>query len=111
LSLIIEWRFRPDSDTVLIVDDEKVVRLAIPADAMVLSKMLTDPGDLSLWEGGKLLEAIDRNPASWGELVISRSEEGQILTMDPELFWNGIYEWFRSRGIDYDLYLKLARKM
>lgn len=110
MSLTIEWRIRPDSDTVIVVRDNNVVEVAIPADATVLSKMLTDPGDLALWEGGKLLEAIDRDPASWGELVISRSEEGQILTMDPELFWNGIYEWFRSRGIDYDMYLKLARK-
>jgi hypothetical protein len=22
--------------------------------------------------------------------------------MDPELFWEGIYSWFRSRGVDYD---------
>ena len=110
MSLTIEWRLRPDSDTVLVVSDDKVVECAIPADAMVLSKMLTDPGDLSLWQGGKPIEAIDRDPAIWGELVISRSEEGRILSMDPELFWNGVYEWFRSRGIDYDVYLKLARK-
>ena len=109
MSLTIEWRLRPDSDTVLVVSDDKVVEVAIRADAMVLSKMLTIPGDLSLWEGGKILEAVDRDPATWGELVISRSEEGQILTMDPELFWNGIFEWFRSRGIDYDIYLKCAQ--
>lgn len=110
MTLTIEWRIRPDSDTVLVVNGDNVVEAAIPADAMVLSKMLTIPGDLSLWEGGKLIEAIDRDPASWGELVISRSEEGQILMMDPELFWNGVYEWFRSRGIDYDVYQNLARK-
>ncbi len=106
MSLTIEWRLRPGDDTVLIVSDDAVVEVAIHADAMVLSKMLTVPGDLSLWEGGKLLEAVDRDPTTWGELVISRSEEGQILKMDPELFWNGVYEWFRSRGIDYDIYQK-----
>lgn len=105
MTLCIEWRLRPESDTVLVVNDENVVEVAIPADAMVLSKMLTIPGDLSLWEGGKLIEAVDRDPESWGELVISRSADGQILQMDPELFWNGVYEWFRSRGIDYDCYL------
>ncbi len=110
MSLTIEWRIRPDSDTVLVVSDNQAVEVAIRADAMVLSKMLTTPGDLSLWTGGKILEAVDRDPATWGELVISRSEGGQILTMDPELFWNGVYEWFRARGIDYDIYLHSAHE-
>lgn len=110
MSLTIQWRLRPDSDTVLIVEDETTVQVAIPADAAVLSRMLTDPGDLAAWEGGKLLEGIDRDPAVWGELVISRSQEGQILMMDPELFWNGIYEWFRSRGVDYDEHLRASAK-
>lgn len=102
MALSIEWRLRPDADTVLVVEDNTVVRMAIPVDADTLSKMLTQPGDLSVWEGGKLLEAVDRDPNVWGKLVISRSETGQIIDMDPELFWNGIYEWFRSRGVDYD---------
>lgn len=108
MSLTIQWRLKPESDTVLVVEDETVVRVAIPADSMVLSKMLTQPGDLSGWSGGKLLESVDRDPEIWGELVISRAENGQILVMDPKLFWNGIYEWFRSRGVDYDIHLKKA---
>ena|SRR5665213_3485331 len=105
MGLSIEWRLRPDADTVLIVDEDNTVRVAIPADAETLAKMLTAPGDLSTWEGGKLLEAVDRDPNAWGILVISRSEAGQIIDMDPELFWNGIYEWFRSRGVDYDSFV------
>ena len=27
---------------------------------------------------------------------------GQVITMDPGRFWEGVYEWFRSRGVDYD---------
>jgi hypothetical protein len=23
-----------------------------------------------------------------------------VITMDPELFWEGIYLWFRSQGVD-----------
>jgi hypothetical protein len=105
MALSIEWRIRPDADTVLIVEDDAIVRVALPADAQLLTRMLTEPGDLGAWEGGKLLEAIDRDPSVWGKLVISRSDAGQIVTMDPELFWNGVYEWFRSRGVDYDSFV------
>ncbi len=104
MSLTIQWRLRPGSDTVLIVEDGTHVLVAIPVDAAILSKALTDPGDLSKWEGGKLIEAVDRDPNAWGTLVIERAEGGQILNMDPEPFWNGIYDWFRSRGVDYDTY-------
>ena len=102
MALRIEWRTGPGRDTVLIVDERSSVIAAVPADAAVLTKMLTDPGSLDCWEGSRPLEAVDRVPGTWGELVISRGASGEILTMDPELFWNGIYEWFRSRGIDYD---------
>jgi hypothetical protein len=43
-----------------------------------------------------------RDPAAWGHLVIARGASGEVLTMDPELYWEGIYAWFRSRGVDYD---------
>ena len=102
MALRIEWRTGPGRDTVLVINGRSTVVAALPADASVLSKMLTDPGSLDTWEGPRPLEAVDRLPGTWGELVISRGETGEILNMDPELFWNGIYEWFRSRGIDYD---------
>ena len=105
MALTIQWRMRPESDTILVVIDGRTVKVAIAVDAAVLSKMLTVPGDLSKWSGGKILEAVDRDPLAWGELVIERNEDGQILTMDPEAFWNGVYDWFRSRGIDYDFAL------
>jgi hypothetical protein len=31
-----------------------------------------------------------------------RASSGEVLQMDPERFWDGIYEWFRSKGVDYD---------
>jgi hypothetical protein len=41
-------------------------------------------------------------PSAWGHLVIARAQTGEVLTMDPEAFWSGIHQWFRSRGVDYD---------
>lgn len=103
MALQIEWRTRPGADAVVVVDsDRQSVCSALAADATVLSKMLTDPGPLAAWNGPRPLEAVDRVPSTWGRLVIARAESGEVVAMDPELFWNGIYEWFRSRGIDYD---------
>jgi hypothetical protein len=102
MSLTIQWRVKPESDTILIVKDGVSVLVAIPVEAQILSRALTVPGDLTSWQGGKLIEAVDRDPEIWGDLVIERNESGQIVNMDPEAFWNGVYDWFRSRGVDYD---------
>ena len=29
-------------------------------------------------------------PEEWGELVIARSESGDVLDVDPQLYWEGI---------------------
>jgi len=97
-----EWRTNGENDAVLIVEDENTVREVLPANPEVLSKLLTETGDLSAWHGEQAVEGDKREPSAWGQLVIARASTGEVLTMDPERFWGGIYEWFRSRGVDYD---------
>ena len=58
-------------------------------------------GDLRTWENGPKIGEGKLSPESWGQLIISRSETGEVIDMDPEKFWDGIYLWFRSRGGDY----------
>jgi hypothetical protein len=42
-----------------------------------------------------------RDPQRWGELVLSRAQpDGDVLEMDPEIYWDRIYYWFRSHGVD-----------
>lgn len=97
-----QWRRRDGRDSVLMVDDDGVVRRAVAADARVLSMFLTDLDRLDTvsWEASGRGE--QRDPGGWGDLVLERSGSGEVTTMDPERFWDGIYEWFRSRGVDYD---------
>jgi hypothetical protein len=102
VALTAEWRTNGGNDTVLIVDESNHVREAVPADPNVLSMFLTNPGDLAGWHGERAVAEHQRDPTSWGELVIARGASGEVLTMDPELYWEGIYVWFRSRGVDYD---------
>ncbi len=103
MALIAEWRADGEVETVLVVDDEdSTVLKALAADPTVLSNLLTDMGDLSAWQDGHSIDDDKRSPAAWGELVIARADTGEVITMDPERFWDGIYLWFRSRGVDYD---------
>ena len=97
-----EWRSLGESETVLIVDEDHTVREAIAAEPSVLSRLLTNMGELGAWQGARPLDADKRDPAAWGDLIIARAESGEVITMDPERFWDGIYTWFRSRGVDYD---------
>ena len=59
-------------------------------------------GDLNTWRDGHSFDDDKRRPEAWGHLVIARANGGEVLTMDPERYWDGIYAWFRSRGVDYD---------
>jgi hypothetical protein len=88
-------------DTLLVVDeDDNTVRQAVEAAPTVLRDFLNDMADLDTWRQGPSVAVDQRNPAAWGELVIARAKTGEVLTMDPELFWEGIYVWFRSQGVD-----------
>ena len=102
MSLSAEWRADGKIETVLVIDrTENTVQKAIAADPLVLSRLLTDMGNLRTWDIGQEITGDKLNPDSWGRLVISRSETGEVIDMDPEKFWDGIYVWFRSRGVDY----------
>ena len=74
----------------------------LAADPAVLSNFLTDMGDLHAWRGGHSVDGDMRSSEAWGELVIARANKGEVITMDAERYWEGIYTWFRSRGVDYD---------
>ena len=97
-----EWRTDGKQDAVLVVDDTNVVRAALTANQELLSIFLTDMRDLEMWHRASDVAPEKRSPSAWGELVIARAQSGEVLNMDPRLFWDGIYTWFRSRGVDYD---------
>lgn len=103
MALSAEWRSLGESDAILIVNDEdNTVREALAANPALLSRLLTDMGELSAWRGSETVDGDQRNPSVWGDLIIARAATGEVITMDPERYWDGIYAWFRSRGVDYD---------
>ena len=102
MAVRVEWRTRGEMDDTLLVvdDDDNTVRQAVPAAPTVLQDFLNDMAGLDTWRQGPAVAEDQRSPAAWGALVIARAKTGEVLTMDPELFWEGIYLWFRSQGID-----------
>ena len=95
-----EWRLFGEFDVVLVLDDAGAVREAITAGPAVLHDFLTDMRALPAMRGDHEVAGERRNPEPWGALVMARADSGEILEMDPQLFWEGIYNWFRSRGVD-----------
>lgn len=104
----IEWRTRAEGDDALLaVNDEgnSVIRMWV-ADAPLITDFLNDMLGLNAPEGRNGLDLSQRDPQQWGRLVLARSESGDILHVDPELYWDKMSYWFRSRGDDPHLWRK-----
>ena len=98
-----QWRTKGDlMDAVFVLDERGVVRQTFPATMPVLSRLLTQMGDIESWRSGQPVGVDEVEAESWGQLVFARAGTGEVIEVDPELFWHGIYLWFRSRGVDYD---------
>jgi hypothetical protein len=100
-----EWRSGDGHDVVVTLDGGGGVAAVVPVDPAVLARFLLAVNGLGgddMAQIGDPPPADRRDPAAWGRLVIARGEYGQVTMIDPELYWDGIYQWFRSRGVDYD---------
>ena len=104
MALTIEWRTKGElDDAVLILDDNGAVLEALSANQALLSRYLAQQvGDLGTWRGDRSVDGDDRHPEAWGDLVLARASDGELIDVEPELLWQGIYLWFRSHGVDYD---------
>jgi len=102
----IEWRTKGEGkDALLFVRDygeaPDTVMKTWTANPGLLTDFLNDMAELQT-EGVRLeTDARERDPGQWGKLVLSRAERGgDVLEIAPEIYWDGIYYWFRSRGRD-----------
>ena len=95
----LEWRSRSDGDDVVIAVDDRnneVLRVWV-ADPEILTDFLNDMEAISSLDDVKGTEPA---PQNWGDLVLARSDEGDVLDIDPQLYWEGVSFWFRTRGAD-----------
>lgn len=106
MALSVEWRIDHGSDAIVIVDDnEGSVSEALSPNAEVLREFLKVTNDMTQWRrwsGWHTVDRGERDPDYWGALAIGRTGSGDVTNMDPELFWEGVRRWFRSRGVDYN---------
>jgi len=110
MALRMEWRSRKEGDdTILVVEEgSNAVVNTWSADTDLLADFLNDMTGLgtpapTAGPKGKATNGVDhtqRSPQEWGNIVMSRSDEGDVLWVDPALYWEGIAYWFRSKGRD-----------
>jgi hypothetical protein len=102
----IEWRTRGKGDDALLLVGEygeasNTVMKTWAADAGLLTDFLNDMQGLETTTAQLETDVDQRDPGQWGQLVLSRAQRGgDVLDIDPEIYWDGIYYWFRSRGSD-----------
>jgi hypothetical protein len=102
MSLRIEWRSRAEGDDAIITVDDGTDRVlkSWPANLDVLVEFLNDMRGFTEDEGHDDLG----DASGWGDLVIARSEAGDVLTVNPQLYWEGVAYWFRAHGTDPHLW-------
>jgi hypothetical protein len=102
----IEWRTKGRGDDALLFVREfgeagDTVLKAWDADGGRITDFLNQMEDLDTAAVGLETNVDQRDPLDWGELVLARAQPGgDVLQIDPEIYWDKIYYWFRSRGID-----------
>jgi len=108
MALRIEWRSRAEGDDTIVAIEEgsNAVVTSWVANVDLLTDFLNDmvgldpkstSGDVKTANG---VDHSQRSPQEWGDLVMARSDDGDVLRIDPALYWDRIAYWFRSRGRD-----------
>ena len=101
----VEWRLHDGADALLLVDESaSAVSEISPPDEHMLKSYLAVTGTIDAWKGWTAWRPVDgggRDPDEWGELVLSRADNGDIILIDPELYWERVYRWFRSRRVAF----------
>ena len=106
MALSVEWRIHQGADAIVIVDPAagRVAEVVTP-DADLLKDFLAVTGDLQRWRkwtGWRSVDGDSRDPDAWGELVVGRADDGEVISVDPELYWEAVQRRFRSRRVDYN---------
>lgn len=97
----IEWRYGNAEDVLLTVDEEGATALEVwEFDSALLSDFLNLMTGLDAHVRRAVTDDGRRDPEEWGRLVIARSDDGDVLRIDPELYWDRVAHWFRSQGGD-----------
>ena len=100
----LEWRGAKLSEqAILAIDASDTVVRTWAADPAILKDLLNDMRgfDTTGAAGGEQSAA---SAADFGPLILARSESGDVLSIDPQRYWEGVSDWFRTRGDDPHLY-------
>jgi len=94
--LTIEWRTNNAYDTILILEGDTIVTVFSPAETKEIHDLLTDLGDLREWQGTEPDEGLVAE--AYGDLVMTRSEDGTVLELDSAHLGERLACWFGARA-------------
>jgi len=98
----IEWRHSKQSGDALVAVDESTNTPLVVWEASgasltdFLNEMEESRNRSSRAPDGIIAEA----PEDLGDLVVARSDDGEVLWVNPELYWERVGAVFRARGDD-----------
>ena len=102
----IEWRTKGKGEDALLFVREygeagDTVLKTWSADSQIIADFLNDMERLEAASDRLESDINKRDPQQWGELVLARAQQGgDVLEIDPEIYWDQIYYWFRAHGVD-----------
>jgi hypothetical protein len=98
----LEWRGdRKAEQSILAVDESNAITRVWTADPVLLKDLLND---MNGFEASGSTGSAGGSPQDFGPLILARSVAGDVLSIDPQRYWEGVADWFRSRGDDPHLY-------
>ncbi len=101
MSRRIEWRSKGEGHSALVtVDGEtNLVTYVWPAGTELITNFLNKMDRLT--SSDELSVGVhDTDPESFGMLIMARSEDGDVVTVEPQRYWESIGFFFRDHGID-----------
>jgi len=98
----IEWRHSKQSGDVLVAVDESANTPLVvwEASGASLADFLNEMAE-SRDRSRRAADGIAAEaPEALGDLVVARSDDGEVLWVNPELYWDRVGAVFRARGED-----------
>ena len=98
----IEWRYGKQSGDALLAVDESANSLLVvwQASGASLADFLNEMVESREHSRRAPDGTAAVTPEDLGDLVVARSDDGEVLWVNPELYWDRVGALFRARGED-----------
>lgn len=100
MTLLLDWRYPMEGEGNFVLYDSvtQVVLCTWPIEIERLTDFLND---LQLFDASARSDGVENvTREDFGDLIMTRSIEGDVIRVEPQNYWENIAYWYRSRGED-----------